>query len=129
MAFQLQEIALRILFDYLPIAIATAGVVISIRAFSEKKNSGFLVLTFVLIKPILDHVGWWLSKRSFVPTQIDANTWTAPVRHVDVLEPLFLAMLAFAVWLIYRKYSTAITGAQSQKEEGTSTEKTSAATS
>lgn len=129
MAFQLQEIALRILFDYLPIAIATAGVVISIRAFCEKKNSGFLVLTFVFIKPILDHVGWWLSKRSFVPTQIDANTWTAPVRHVDALEPVFLAMLAFAVWLIYRKYSTAITETKNLKEEATSTPKASARTS
>ena len=112
---ELQRLSLNILFDYLPMAIAIGGIAISIRAFYKRKNPGFLVAALVFTKPILNHVGWWMKRRNFVQVQIDANTWTAPVRHVDGLEPVFFAILLLAVCLIYRKYP-AVKGNQLQRD-------------
>ena len=104
MTFQLQRLLSNIVFTYVPIAIAIVGIVVSIYAFSKKTNSGFLVMALVFTKPILNHVFWWMKERQFVQVQIDANTWTAPVRDVDGLEPVFFAILLLAVSLIHRKY-------------------------
>lgn len=104
MMIQWQQLILSILFTYLPVAIAIGGIAVSIRAFCKKNNSGFLVVALVFTKPILNHVFWWMKEQNFVQVQIDANTWTAPVRHVDGLEPVFFALLLLAVYLICRKY-------------------------
>jgi hypothetical protein len=104
MMIQLQPLILSVLFTYVPIAIAIGGIAVSIRAFCKKKNSGFLLVALVFTKPILDHVFWWMKVRNFVQVQIDANTWTAPRRDVDMLEPVFFAILLLAVYLICRKY-------------------------
>jgi hypothetical protein len=118
---RLQQLALTLVFDYVPIGIAIGGIVLSIRAFFKKNNPGFLVVALVFTKPILNHVFWWMNERKFVDVQLDANTWTAPVRHVDGLEPVFFAMLLFAVWLIRRKYPAARGGTQNQKDQGATT--------
>ena len=112
---QLQRLVLTVLFTYLPIAIAIGGIVVSIRVFCNRKNSGFLVMALVFTKPILNHVFWWMRQRNFVQVQIDANTWTAAVRHVDGLEPVFFAMLLLAVLVISRKYP-AVTGGLLQED-------------
>ena len=114
--FQLQQLVLGSLLTYVPIAIAVVGIVVSIRAFAKKNNSGFLVVALVFTKPILNHLFWWMKTRQFVPVQIDADTWTAPGRYVDLLEPVFFAILLLAVWLIYRKYPTAPGGVQELRD-------------
>ncbi len=116
--FQLQQLVLSSLLTYVPLAIAVVGIVVSIRAFAktEKNNSGFLVVALVFTKPILSHLFWWMKTRQFVPVQIDADTWTAPGRYVDLLEPVFFAILLLAVWLIYRKYPTAPGGVQELRD-------------
>ena len=103
---QLQSLVLMILFTYVPIVIAIGGVLVSIRAFLKRRNSGFLVIALVFVKPILEQLIWWIRVRNFVPVQVDADTWTAPVRHVDVWEPVFLAVLLLGVSLLYRRYPT-----------------------
>jgi len=104
MMIPLQRLILSVLFNYVPIAIAIGGIAVSICAFCKKKNLGFLVVALVFTKPILNHVFGWMKERNFVQVQIDANTWTAPVRYVDVLELVFFAILFLAVYLICRKY-------------------------
>ena len=89
-------------FDWLPLIACLFGVFLAIRGFARRKNLGFLLLALLFVPPAYTIVAWWVYAQHFVQVQVGPNTWTAPVRQVDILSPLLTVALLAATWLLAR---------------------------